>query len=131
MLRPSPDDLTLWPEGMSGGFGCPDSFVQRPLALRLVMLSSQIIAYYGLIRATCLHAERLIFFVRPALGRRVGPQFKLHLFSYMPSPVPRRTDWLLLTVTWPITLVFAMSTLARRPQPTHVGSRVDGVTRLI
>ena len=105
---------SLWPKRACHRVGPADTLVQRPLANRPVMLSGRVHAYYGLIRAT-RHAERLIFFVHPALRSRVGPQFNLRVCSYMPSPLPRWTDRERVTVTSPTTLVFAISAEARHP----------------
>jgi hypothetical protein len=59
---------------------------------------------------------RLICFVPPALRRRVGPQFKPHVFPYVPSPGPRWTDRVHSTVASPTAVVFAILAEARRPQ---------------
>lgn len=62
-----------------------------PAGSSLTMASSETLA------AT----ERLICFVRPALRRRVVPQFNLHVFSCMPSSGPRWTGREHTTVTSP------------------------------
>jgi hypothetical protein len=59
--------------------------------------------------------ERLIFFVRSVLRRRVGPQFKQPVCSYMPSPGPRWIEQVQLTVASLFTLVFASFAVARHP----------------
>jgi len=60
--------------------------------------------------------RRLIFFVRRTLGWRVGPQFKPRVCSCMPSPVPRWTGRVPVTVTTPTALVFVVSAETRPPQ---------------
>ena len=77
-----------------------------------------------------LTAERLIFFVHPALRSRVGPQFNLRVCSYMPSPLPRWTDREQTTVTSPTTLVFAVSAEARHPHAAARWFSRGCVTRL-
>ena len=68
---------------------------------------------------------RLICFARGSLRRRVGPQFKPSVCSYMPPPVPRWIGQVRLTVASLSTLVFARLAVARHPRwSTHVGSRV-------
>jgi hypothetical protein len=42
--------------------------------------------------APLVTAERLIIFGRPTLQSRAGPQFILHVYSSMPSPLPRWTN---------------------------------------
>jgi hypothetical protein len=59
--------------------------------------------------------ERLICFVRSGLRRRVGPQFKLPVCSYMPSPGPRWIEQVQLTVASLFTMVFARFAVARHP----------------
>ena len=72
--------------------------VQRPLARQRVILSRQVIAYYGLIRASrpllpAYVLRRRVF----AFGRgREVPQFTLRVLLSVPSPVPRRTGRLRL-----------------------------------
>ena len=60
-------------------------------------------------------AARLISFVREALWRRVGPQFKRRVCSCMPSPGPRWTGQAHLTVASLATMVFAIFAEARHP----------------
>ncbi len=106
--------------------------VQRPLALQRVMLSRQVIAYYGLIR----HSRPLppAYFLRPGgslpdglvwAGTERLPNLLRMSLSSVPPSVPRRTERLLVAVASPLVLVLRLlrkgSTSA---VPTLVGSRV-------
>jgi hypothetical protein len=73
---------------------------------------------------------RLWFFVTRTSLPRVGPRFYLRLSSVVPSPAPRRTGRLLLTVPSPSAGAFTTSAPVRRPRdPAYVGSS-GRVTRL-
>ena len=123
--------------GMLDGDDCiKDHPVQRPLARLWVMLSHWVIAYYGLIRDS-QSSRCLIFFVQrvfalwPHIGwHRELPQFTPHIFSTVPSPVPRRFGRLPATVPTPSALAFAFSAEAQLALPMPAGSRHECVTRL-
>ena len=110
--------------------------VQRPLALHRVMLSPQVIAYYGLIRDSrpfrCLiFFVQRIFALRPSMGwRRELPQFAPHICSIVPSLGPRRSKRLHMAVSSPFTLAFALLTEAQLTHLRHAGLHLSGVTRL-
>lgn len=95
--------------------------VQRPLAPQKVMLSSRIIAYYGLIRNSRplpstyeLYDGSLPYGLVWAGIERLPNLLRTSLSSVPPS-VPRRSEWLPLTVPSPPALAFAKSVLARQP----------------
>jgi hypothetical protein len=71
----------------------PHAFVQRPLARQEVMLSSRVVAYYGLIRASGTAARQNLAFVTPEDtaqgGRPEVPQFTPPGCTAMPPPLPR------------------------------------------
>jgi hypothetical protein len=95
--------------------------VQRPLALRGVMLSPQVIAYYGLIRNSQplpstyeLYDGSLPYGLVWAGIERL-PNFLRMSLSSVPSYVPRRTKWLHMVVPSPLVVAFAISAQARHP----------------
>ena len=97
--------------------------VQRPLARQKVMLSSRVIAYYGLIRNSRplpstygLYDGSLPYGLVWAGFERL-PNLLRVSFPSVPSSVPRRSRWSHLTVPSPSVLAFANSALARQPQP--------------
>jgi hypothetical protein len=106
--------------------------VQRPLARRRVMLSRQVIAYYGLIRASRpLPPIYELFGGSLPYGRdREVPQFTLRVLLSVPPPVPRRTGRLQVVVASPSVVAFAQSARARHPL-AHASRFARGcVTRL-
>jgi hypothetical protein len=91
------------------------------LAPQKVMLSSRIIAYYGLIRNSRplpstyeLYDGSLPYGLVWAGIERLPNLLRTSLSSVPPS-VPRRSEWLPLTVPSPPALAFAKSVLARQP----------------
>ena len=97
--------------------------VQRPLAHRWVMLSHQLIAYYGLIRNSrplppiyVLYDGSLPYGLVWAGIERL-PNLLCMPLSTVPPSVPRRARRLHVTVPSPSVLAFAISAQARRPQP--------------
>ena len=69
--------------------------------------------------------------LRPCMGWYPElPHFTLRVCPCVPPSVPRRSGWLLVTVTSPSTLAFTNSIMARLPLSHAVGSRVGRVTRL-
>jgi len=98
-----------------------DHPVQRPLAPQPVMLSGRISAYYGLIRNSRplpstyeLYDGSLPYGLVWAGIERLPNLLRTSLSSVPPS-VPRRSEWLPLTVPSPPALAFAKSVLARQP----------------
>jgi len=96
--------------------------VQRPLALRRVMLSPQVIAYYGLIRNSQplpstygLYDGSLPYGLVWAGIERLPNLLRISLSS-VPPYVPRRARRLHLTVPSPSVLAFATFAQARHPQ---------------
>jgi len=96
--------------------------VQRPLALRRVMLSPQVIAYYGLIRNSQplpstyeLYDGSLPYGLVWAGIERLPNLLRMSLSS-VPPYVPRRARRLHLTVPSPSVLAFATFAQARHPQ---------------
>jgi len=95
--------------------------VQRPLALRRVMLSPQVIAYYGLIRNSQPLPSIYGLYDGPLpyglvwAGIERLPNFLHESFPSVPPNVPRRTKWLHTVVTSPPVLAFAISAQARHP----------------
>jgi len=99
-----------------------DTPVQRPLAPREVMLSSQLVAYYGLIRNSQplpsiyeLYDESLPYGLVWAGIERLPNFLRMSLLS-VPSSVPRRAKRLPLTVPSPSVLAFAIFAQARHPR---------------
>ena len=100
--------------------------VQRPLARQRVVLSHQVIAYYGRIRVSRALPPIYAFIQRifpcqsyPGPSREV-PQFTLPVFPSVPSSIPRLTGKVLLTVSSLPALAFASFTMARHPNiPRH------------
>jgi hypothetical protein len=95
--------------------------VQRPLALRRVMLSPQVIAYYGLIRNSQplpstyeLYDGSLPYGLVWAGIERLPNLLRMSLSS-VPSSVPRRIKWLHSVVPSPFVVAFAISAQARHP----------------
>jgi hypothetical protein len=97
--------------------------VQRPLARRKVMLSSQVLAYYGLIRnsrplpSTYELYDGSLPYGHVWTGIERLPNLLRVSVPSVPSSVPRRSGWLPLTVPSPSVLAFAVSAHARQPQP--------------
>ena len=96
--------------------------VQRPLALRRVMLSPQVNAYYGLIRNSQplpstygLYDGSLPYGLVWAGIERLPNLLRMSLSS-VPPYVPRRARRLQLTVPSPSVLAFATFAQARHPQ---------------
>jgi len=96
--------------------------VQRPLALRRVMLSPQVIAYYGLIRNSQplpstyeLYDGSLPYGLVWAGIERLPNLLRMSLSS-VPPYVPRRARRLHLTVPSPSVLAFATLAQAQHPQ---------------
>jgi hypothetical protein len=97
--------------------------VQRPLAHRWVMLSHQVLAYYGLIRNSRplpsiyeLYDGSLPYGPVWAGVERLPNLLRMPL-STVPPSVPRRARRLHMTVSSPSVLAFAISEKARHPQP--------------
>jgi len=97
--------------------------VQRPLALQRVMLSPQVIAYYGLIRNSrplppiyVLYDGSLPYGHVWAGIERLPNLLRMSLSTVPPSG-PRRAERLPTTVPSPPVLAFAISARARHPQP--------------
>jgi len=110
LMAPKGKNLAVWPLPLPGAILSRGPWLANrlccPAGSTLTMASSEPL---GVI-------ERLICFVRSILGRRVGPQFKLRVFPYVPSPGPRWTDRVRLTVASPTALVFAILAEARHPR---------------
>ncbi len=111
--------LRLCSYGLFPGMLCGDDYikdypVQRPLARLWVMLSHRVFAYYGLIRdsrpSRCLiYFVQRVFALWPHFGwHRELPQFTLHIFSTVPSSVPRRSWRLHLTVPYTASIGFRL-----------------------
>jgi hypothetical protein len=81
---------------------CSNLSIQRPLARQQVVVSRQVIAYYGLIRGSGRRSAGLLFFVRQPLGRPEIPSFKLPVLSSVPSTLPRRIRWWLAVQMPPV-----------------------------
>jgi hypothetical protein len=97
--------------------------VQRPLAHRRVMLSRQVMAYYGLIRNSRplpsiygLYDGSLPYGLVWAGTEKLPNLLRMSISSVPPS-VPRRTGRLHATVASSAVQTFAISALARHPQP--------------
>ena len=97
--------------------------VQRPLALQRVMLSHQVIAYYGLIRNSrplppiyVLYDGSLPYGHVWAGIERLPNLLRMSLSTVPPSG-PRRAERLPTTVPSPPVLAFTISARARHPQP--------------
>jgi hypothetical protein len=97
--------------------------VQRPLALQRVMLSHQVIAYYGLIRNSrplpsiyVLYDGSLPYGLVWAGIERLPNLLRMSVPSVPPS-VPRRTGRLHTTVPSSPVLAFPISAQDRHPQP--------------
>jgi hypothetical protein len=72
-----------------------------------------------------------IFTLRPLMGwYRQIPQFAPHIFNSVPSSVSRRSCRVLMVVSSPTVITFAIFATARQPHTTHAGSHVARVTRL-
>jgi hypothetical protein len=65
--------------------------VQRPLARRRVIVSQQVAAYYGLIRASVAHPTAYCSSSAGHLRSTEGPNFYLPVLVPVPSALPRRT----------------------------------------
>jgi hypothetical protein len=99
----------------------PSVPVQRPLALRRVMLSLQVIAYYGLMRNShpllpiyALYGRSLPYGLVWAEGERLPNLLRLSL-STVPPSVPRWTRGVPLTVPSPSALAFTIFAQVRHP----------------
>lgn len=109
---------------------------QRPLARQRVMLSLQVIAYYGLIRnsqplpSTYGLYDGSLSYGLVWTGIERLPNLLRASIPSVPSYVSRRTKRLLSTVTSSLILAFAISAQARHPQFHPAGSKVNSVTRL-
>ena len=69
--------------------------------------------------------------LRSRIGwKREAPQFTPRVFSIVPPPAPRRSDWLQIAIPSPIALAFATFTKAQQTHSAHVDSRAGHVTRL-
>ena len=96
--------------------------IQSPLAQPRVMLSLRVIAYYGLIRDGGIHSPayllRLASLCHPISGGRIPscPQFTLHVFPFVPSPIPRRSTQVQAIITSLVAVAFAIFALARQSQ---------------
>ena len=64
--------------------------VQRPLARRRVVVSRQVVAYYGLIRASASHPTAYGSSPAEHLRATEGPNFYLLVLVSVPSTLPRR-----------------------------------------
>jgi len=98
--------------------------VQRPLALRRVILSRRVIAYYGLIRASDLLPSAYGFAggSLPCGRWSEGPCFHLRILLVVLLPVPRQTGRP-GTIRRPPVVAFARMRGARRLQsPTLIGT---------
>ena len=72
-----------------------------------------------------------IFALRPHMGwDRHIPQFAPHICNSVPSSVSRRPCQVLMVVSSPTVIAFAIFAVARQPHTTHAGSHVARVTRL-
>ena len=97
--------------------------VQRPLALQRVMLSPQVIAYYGLIRNSrplppiYLLYDGSLPYGHVWAGIERLPNLLRMSLSTVPPSGPRRAERLPTTVPSPPVLAFAISARARHPQP--------------
>ena len=121
--------------GMLSGPSVTAPPAQRPLARQRVMLCRQVSAYYGLIR----DSGRLppTYFIRRVsvaqllpTGRPEVPQFTLRVCTHVPHSVPRWIVRLLMAVTSPHILAFAIFVLARHPLTHKIRVTVACVTRL-
>src|SRR5438034_8244291 len=74
--------------GMSGGFLLPGPPAQKPLAPRRVMLSRQIVAYYGLIRATPSRLSAYLLRLPSIWGASGSPLLSVPLSSRAISRTP-------------------------------------------
>jgi len=110
--------------------------VQRPLAHQRVMLSLQVIAYYGLIRnsqplpSTYELYDGSLSYGLVWTGIERLPNLLRVSIPSVPPHVPRRTKRLHSTVSSSLVLAFAISAQARHPQFHPAGSKADRVTRL-
>src|SRR5579863_6935279 len=103
--------------------------VQRPLARQRVVLSHQVIAYYGRMRVSRALPPIYGFIQRicpcqshPGSSREV-PQFTLLIFPSVPSSIPRWIGKVHLTVSSPPALTFASFSMSRHPKyPTQSDS---------
>jgi hypothetical protein len=121
-----PQSSFLSSVALSGKFGEDQILnypVQRPLAPRPVMLSGQITAYYGLIRNSRslpstygLYDGALPYGLVWAGIERLPNLIRMS-FSLVPPLVPRWTERVPLAVASPLIVAFAISALARHPQP--------------
>jgi hypothetical protein len=100
-----------------------DHPVQRPLAPRPVILSGQILAYYGLIRNSRplpsiygLYDGSWPYGLVWAGVERLPNLIRMS-FPFVPPPVPRWTERVPLAVASPLIVAFAISAQARHPQP--------------
>jgi hypothetical protein len=110
--------------------GSPNAPVQRPLARQRVMLSRQVFAYYGLIRASGPHPPAYV--LRPAGAAR--PRGSQLLSAYPSSraigPTPADRPLSLDGVGGAVVLAFAVIRPARHPQARASRFTPGSVTRL-
>ena len=128
----SPGVRPLALAGMYGGVFALDVPVQRPLARQRVMLSRQVIAYYGLIRDSQSLPLTYVFASGslPSGRDREVPHFTLRVLLSVPPPVPRRTGRLQVVVASPTVVAFAQSARARHPLGHASRFSRGSVTRL-
>jgi hypothetical protein len=94
---------------------------QRSLAHQPVMLSDRVIAYYDLICASQSRPLLYVLWLRTLPDDLLGagiervPNLLCLSVLFVPSPVPRRTERLLLTVPSPLALAFILFARIRHP----------------
>src|SRR5579863_7522953 len=110
--------------------------VQRPLARQRVVLSHQVIAYYGRMRVSRALPPIYVFIQRicpcqshPGSSREV-PQFTLLVFPSVPTSIPRWTRKVLLTVSSLPALAFTSLAMFRHPNIPRNPIQRGGLTRL-
>ena len=115
---------------------CRTPPVQRPLARQRVVLSHQVIAYYGRIRVSRALPPIYVFIQRifpcqsyPGSSREV-PQFTLLVFPSVPTSIPRWTGKVLLTVSSLPALAFTSLAMFRHPNIPRNPIQRGGLTRL-
>ena len=93
LIRPPSRILVSYgPFGQDGGDSEFDTPVQRPLARQPVMLSSQVIAYYGLIRTTPSHSTAYLLRLPSNSGKEWVPNLSctsVFLHAIPSTPVYR------------------------------------------
>jgi hypothetical protein len=113
-VAPGPGSPSVWAKGQVG----TRHPVQRPLARRRVVLSRQVMAYYGLIRGSGPIPPVFFVGIRRVFARGPGPRASL-LLSARPSCraaflTPAAGWW--MTVPHPSVVAFAQFAEARRSQ---------------